>query len=62
MKEINDFIEYLQVIKKDSNYTLDSYEYDLKEYYNVVSKIIDINKNDVNKYLEYLYNKKYNRT
>ena len=61
MKEINDFIEYLQVIKKDSNYTLDSYEYDLKEYYNVVSKIIDINKNDVNKYLEYLYNKKYNR-
>ena len=61
MKEIEQFIEYLKVIKKDSVYTLINYEHDILEYYRVVLDVIDISELEVSKYLEYLYKQNYNR-
>lgn len=61
MKYIEEFIDYLRVVKKDSNYTLDNYKHDLVEYYNLIGEVININEEDVSKYLEYLYGKDYNR-
>lgn len=61
MELINQFIEYLKVIKKDSEHTLTNYYYDVMEYYQLIGEIIDVDESDVRKYLEYLYRKNYNR-
>lgn len=61
MKEIDSFIEYLKIVKKDSGYTLENYHHDIVEYYQVVGRTINISEDDVSKYLEYLYSRDYNR-
>lgn len=57
MKYIDDFINYLRVIKKDSNYTLDNYRKDLLELNDFYSDLIDVKEVDVSNYLEYLYSR-----
>ena len=44
MKYIEDFIKYLKVVKKDSNYTLVNYKNDLLELYDFYTDIINIDK------------------
>jgi integrase/recombinase XerC len=61
MKYIDDFIEYLKVIRKDSNYTLVNYKDDIVELYREFPDLINISEDDVRSYLEYLYKKNYNR-
>lgn len=58
---VNEFIEYLKVIKKGSEHTLINYYHDICEYYNLIGKVINVDEKDVSKYLEYLYKKNYNR-
>lgn len=57
MNYIDRFIHYLKVMKKDSEYTLENYERDLKEYYDFYHDYLHISRDDVSKYLEYLYAK-----
>ena len=61
MKYIDDFIEYLKVIKKDSDYTLINYKDDVLELYRKYNDLLNLTKNDVNDYLEYLYTYNYSR-
>ena len=61
MNYINDFLEYLKVVKKYS-YNTNSYYKDILELYNIFNKdIININEEKVNKYLTYLYGKELNK-
>jgi len=60
MKEIEEFLYYLKVIKKCSSYTLTSYQSDLLEFIRI-SKKIDINRDECSSYLEYLYSCNYSR-
>ena len=66
MKYINDFIEYLEVIKKCSDYTIDNYEKDIIEFNVFLEdnkyKINKIDYDIVKKYLLYLYDKKLSRS
>lgn len=59
MKYINAYLEYLQVIKKYSDKTINSYRIDLIEYneflQNEFVNILDIDFNLVEKYLKFLY-------
>ena len=55
MKEIEDFIEYLKVIKKHSDNTIKSYHEDILEFYNFNNKNINIDKQIVTNYLTKLY-------
>ena len=59
MKYIDDFIEYLKVIKKDSDYTLINYRDDVLELYRKYNNLLSLSRNDVNDYLEYLYTNNY---
>lgn len=61
MKYIDDFIKYLKVVKKDSNYTLISYRNDLLELYDFYNDLINIDEIIVREYLEFLYSKGLNR-
>ncbi len=61
MKEIEEFIKYLKVIKKDSNYTLENYKNDLLELYDWTNDLLNISRDDVRDYLEYLYSRGLNR-
>ena len=61
MNYIEDFIKYLKVIKKDSDYTLLNYKDDLLELYDFNTDLININETIVKEYLEYLYSKGLNR-
>ena len=65
MKYIDKYIEYLRVIKKYSIKTLDSYKDDLIEYHeflgNNFTTITKIDKEVVNNYLKYLYERKLNK-
>lgn len=62
MKYINDFEEYLRVIKKYSEYTISNYRKDIEDfYYFVDGKILDIDHSNVSDYLSYLYDCKLNR-
>ena len=66
MKYINEFVEYLEVIKKCSDYTIDNYEKDIIEFNNYLEdnkyKINKIDYDIVKKYLVYLYDKKLSRS
>ncbi len=57
MKYINSFLEYLHVIKKHSVHTIVNYKIDLYEFSDFLDKkdMLKIDKDDVNKYLEHLY-------
>ncbi len=61
MDNLNMFLEYLEVIKKYSENTINSYRIDIEELleFTTNKKInyINITKKEVNSYLEYLYNK-----
>ena len=57
MKYIDKYLEYLRVVKKDSNYTISSYRNDLIELYEFNNNLLGINENDVSNYLEYLYDR-----
>lgn len=61
MNYIEDFIKYLKVIKKDSDYTLLNYKDDLLELHDFYTDLININEIIVKEYLEYLYSKGLNR-
>lgn len=59
---INDFIDYLLIDKKYSNNTISSYEKDINKFFVFLKdkKLNEINYNDVNNYLKYLYKEKIN--
>ena len=61
MKYIEDFIKYLKVIKKDSDYTQINYKEDILELYDFHTDLINIDEIIVKEYLEYLYSKGLNR-
>jgi len=65
MKYIDKYLEYLKVIKKYSDKTIDSYRDDLIEYNeflgNNFTNIVSIDKDIVNDYLKYLYERKLNK-
>lgn len=62
MNYIDKFLEYLKSVKKHSDNTIISYQDDLKELASVLNNnIIDINEEDIKKYLNYLYDKFYNK-
>lgn len=61
MKYIDDFIRYLNVIKKDSNYTLINYRNDLLELYDFCTDIVNIDEVIVREYLEYMYSRGFSR-
>lgn len=63
MLEIEQFLQYLKVIKKHSNNTITNYQVDLMDFYNFTEgKILEINKDTINKYLMNLYQKNYHKT
>jgi integrase/recombinase XerC len=56
MKYIDEFLEYLLVIKKHSDNTIRNYEADLKSFYEFNNEdILKINRDIVNSYLKNLY-------
>ena len=58
MKYIEDFLEYLEVIKKHSQHTINNYKIDLEDFLNFNNnKVLNINKDIVNKYMQNLYDK-----
>lgn len=57
MKYIADYLNYLKVIKKHSNYTIINYQHDLLELYDFTTELTKINPKMVQDYLEYLYSK-----
>lgn len=61
MKYIEKYLDYLKVLKKDSDYTISSYRNDLMELYDFNTDLLNINENDVSNYLEYLYSRGLNR-
>ena len=62
MKYIDDFLEYLSVIKKHSQNTITNYRVDLTEYMDYVNSDIDIDKDKVNSYLKHLYDSNVTRS
>ena len=61
MKYIEEFLKYLKVVKKDSDYTLINYKEDLEELYDFYTDLLNIKEEIVREYLEYLYSKGLNR-
>lgn len=65
MVYVNNYLEYLRIVRKYSEKTILSYKDDLIEYNeflgNNFTNILKINKEIVNKYLKYLYEKKLNK-
>jgi len=59
MNYIDKFLEYLKVVKKHSNNTIRNYKIDIDEFNLFVKgKILTINKDDINNYLNMLYGNK----
>lgn len=62
MNYIDKFLEYLKSVKKHSDNTIISYQDDLRELASVLNNnIINITEEDIKKYLNYLYDKSYNK-
>lgn len=62
MKYLDQFLEYLQVQKKYSTNTISSYYEDIKELFQVLNtKNVNLTEEDIDKYLKYLYDKKFNK-
>lgn len=61
MNYINDFLKYLKVVKKYSDYTIINYKIDLLELYDFYTDLINIDNTIVREYLDYLYTKKLKR-
>ena len=62
MKYIDKYLEYLKVVKKDSNYTINNYRIDLEELYDFNTDILGLKSKDVSDYLEFLYARKLSRS
>ena len=62
MEYILKYLEYLKVVKKDSSYTINSYRFDLEEFYDFYVDLLKIDERIVSNYLEYLYSRKLNRS
>ena len=63
MNYILDFLEYLHVIKKHSENTINSYKIDLLDFFNYNSEdIIGVDKEIVNGYMQYMYDKKISKS
>ena len=65
MKYVDKYLEYLKIIRKYSEKTLQSYKDDLIEYNeflgNSFTNILEVDKNIVNEYLKYLYERDLNK-
>ena len=61
MKEIEEYLKYIKVLKKHSNYTIENYKNDLIDLYKFKNDLLHITEKDRDNYLEYLYRKKLNR-
>lgn len=61
MEYIKQFLNYLKVIKKSSEYTINSYQVDLEEFYDFTTELLKITEDIVQEYLEYLYSKRLKR-
>lgn len=57
MNYIDKFINYLKIMKKDSEHTLINYKNDLMELYDFYNDYLVIDEKDVSNYLEYLYSR-----
>ena len=58
MKYIDEFLEYLYIIKKHSEHTINGYRIDLIDFLEFNNdKVLNIDKNVINKYMQYLYDK-----
>ena len=57
MKFIEAYLNYLKVLKKDSDYTIISYKNDLLELYDFTNDLIGITPKTIQEYLEYLYSR-----
>ncbi|MGN1358752.1 MAG: site-specific tyrosine recombinase/integron integrase [Bacilli bacterium] len=56
MKYLSEFLEYLKVVKKHSDNTIINYQVDILEFNDFMKgKILEISKEDVNDYLNYMY-------
>ena len=55
MKYIDDFIKYLDVVRKYSNYTLINYRKDIEDFYDFNTDLLNIDEVIVREYLQYLY-------
>ena len=55
MQHVDNFLEYLSVIKKHSDNTIINYKNDLMEFMEFTNNKLDITKDDVNDYLKKLY-------
>ena len=63
MKYIEEFLEYLDVIKKHSEHTIINYQNDLIEFLEFNNEnVLNLDKEIVNKYMQYLYDKNVSRT
>ncbi len=61
MKYIEEFLNYLKVIKKSSVYTIESYRGDLMELYDFKVDLLSITEDDIKDYLEFLYSRNLKR-
>lgn len=62
MKYIDDFLEYLYIIKKHSEHTINNYKIDLIDFLEFNKKSVkNVDKDIVNKYMQYLYDKNVSR-
>lgn len=63
MKYINDFLEYIEVIKKHSKNTIINYQGDIVDFYEYVNHdILNISKDNVSEYLNKLYEEKLSKS
>ena len=63
MKYIDEFLEYIDVIKKHSKHTINNYKIDLIDFYEFNNqKLLNINRDIVNKYMQYLFDKKVSKS
>ena len=61
MKDIEEYLKYLKILKKHSDYTIDSYRNDLVELYQFKNDLLHFIEKDKDEYLEYLYHRGLNR-
>ena len=63
MKYIDDFLEYLLVVRKHSDNTIINYRTDILEFNGFMNNnLLDVTKEDVNNYLKYLYDNKISKS
>ena len=61
MDYVLEFLEYLEVVKKHSGNTINSYRIDLLEFLEFNKNNLKITKDTVTNYLNWLYERKYRR-